>query len=67
MTLGTFLPALLAVVAITDLILFRVLLAKGSIKDRLLYILALGSLSLPPLAYVILNVVSPDWGMIELF
>lgn len=65
MSLGTLLPALLALIALTDLVLFRAMLSRGRIGETAFNLMVLAALSLPVLAYVILNVMLPEWGRIE--
>ena len=67
MTLGNFIPLLLALVTVIDLVAFRIMLAKGAIRDGMFNLLALGSVSLPFVAYAILAWVMPEWGAIEVF
>ena len=67
MTLAIFLPLILAAVAIIDLFAFRVILARGTISERMFNLLALVSVSLPPLAYIVLAVIVPDTGAMQIF
>ncbi len=67
MTLAIFLPLILAAVAIVDLFAFRMMLARGTISERLFNLLALVSVSLPPLAYIILTVIVPGAGAMQIF
>lgn len=67
MTLGIFLPLVLAAVAIIDLMAFRMMLSRGKISERLFNLLALVSVSLPLLAYIILTVIVPGAGAVQLF
>jgi len=64
MTLAIFLSLVLAAVAIIDLFAFRMMLARGTISERLFNLLALVSVSLPPLAYIILTVIVPGAGAV---
>ncbi|MBO6608952.1 MULTISPECIES: hypothetical protein [Altererythrobacter] len=67
MTLGIFLPLVLAAVAIIDLVAFRMMLARGKISERLFNLLSLASVSLPLLAYIILTVIVPSAGAVQMF
>ena len=67
MTLAIFLPLVLAAVAIIDLFAFRMMLARGKISERLFNLLALVSVSLPLLAYIILTVIVPGAGAVQMF
>ena len=67
MTLGIFLPLVLAAVAIIDLVAFRMMLARGKISERLFNLLSLASVSLPLLAYIILTVIVPRAGAVQMF
>ena len=67
MTLGIFLPLVLAAVAIIDLVAFRMMLARGEISERLFNLLSLASVSLPLLAYIILTVIVPSAGAVQMF
>lgn len=67
MTLAIFLPLVLAAVAIIDLFAFRMMLARGTISERLFNLLALVSVSLPLLAYIILTVIVPGTGAVQMF
>ncbi len=67
MTLDIVLPAFLLFVAITDIPIFLFMRARGIMRDNVANALAFASLSLPLLAYVILNFVLPDIGAIEVF
>ena len=67
MTLGIFLPLVLAAVAIIDLVAFRMMLARGKISERLFNLLSLASVSLPLLAYIILTVIVPSAGAVHMF
>ena len=66
MTLAIFLPLVLAAVAIIDLFAFRWMLSRGSINERMFNLLALASVALPLLAYIILKFIVPDVGAIEM-
>ena len=66
MTLAIFLPLVLAAVAIIDLIAFCWMLSQGKINERMFNLLALASVSLPPLAYIILKFIVPRAGAIEM-
>lgn len=67
MTLGIFLPLVLAAVAVIDLVAFRIMLARGKISERLFNLLSLASVSLPLLAYIILTVIVPSAGAVQMF
>ena len=67
MTLGIFLPLVLAAVAIIDLVAFRMMLARGKISERLFNLFSLASVSLPLLAYIILTVIVPSAGAVQMF
>lgn len=67
MTLGIFLPLLLALVALTEVPIFLHWRSKGKISEGAFPVLALSSVSLPFIAYGILNLVVPEWGAIEVF
>jgi len=67
MTLAIFLPLVLAAIAITDLIIFRTMLSKSAISERLFTWIALASILLPLVAFILLRFVVPDVGAIELF
>ena len=67
MTLGIFLPLVLAAVAIIDLIAFSMMRQRGIIGDTLFNLLALASVALPLIAYIVLAVIVPDAGAIEIF
>ncbi len=67
MTLGLFLPLVFAAVAIIDLIAFRWMLSQGKISERLFNLAALASVALPVVAYVMLAVIVPSVGAIEMF
>ncbi len=67
MTLGTLLPAVLLFVAFTDIPIFMFMRARGMMKDNVANLLCFASLSLPLLAYVILNFILPEVGANEVF
>lgn len=67
MILSTFLPLVLAALAIIDLAVIRVMLAKGRIGEQVFHYIALASLSLPFIAYVMLAWIVPEVGAVELF
>lgn len=67
MTLGIFLPLVLAAVAVIDLVAFRMMLARGKISERLFNLLSLASVSLPLLAYIILTAIVPSAGAVQMF
>jgi hypothetical protein len=67
MTLAIFLPLVLAVVAIIDLLVFRWMSARGMVDDGKFNIMALVSFLLPVIAYIVLNFVAPEAGAIEIF
>jgi hypothetical protein len=46
---------------------FRMRLARGEISESLFNLLALVSVSLPPLAYIILTVIVPGAGAVQMF
>ena len=66
MTLAIFLPLVLVAVAIIDLVAFRWMLSQGKISERMFNLLALASVSLPLLAYIILKFIVPSAGAIEM-
>jgi ABC-type dipeptide/oligopeptide/nickel transport system permease component len=67
MTLAIFLPLILAAVAIIDLIAFSMMRQQGKISDRVFNLLALASVALPFIAYLVLAVIVPDVGAMEMF
>ena len=67
MTLDLFLPLILAAVAIIDLIAFSMMRQRGIISDNMFNLLALASVALPFIAYIVLAVIVPDAGAIEIF
>jgi len=67
MTLGLFLPLVLAFFALTEIPIFLHWRAKGTISEGQFPIMALASLTLPVAAYFILNLLVPEWGAIEVF
>ncbi|XUU61628.1 hypothetical protein ACRAQ6_04985 [Erythrobacter sp. HA6-11] len=67
MTLGLFLPLVLAFFALTEIPLFIRWRSNGTISESAFPILALASLTLPVAAYFVLNLFMPEWGAIELF
>ena len=67
MTLALFLPLVLAAVAIIDLVAFSMMRQRGIISDRLFNLLALASVALPFIAYIVLAVIVPGAGAIEIF
>jgi hypothetical protein len=67
MTLAIFLPLILAAVAIIDLIAFSMMRQQGKINDRVFNLLALASVALPFIAYLVLAVIVPDVGAMEMF
>jgi|GEM_PF-3772655 len=67
MTLGLFLPLLLALVALTEIPLFLRWRAKGIVSESAFPVLAIASVALPFIAYAVLNHVKPELGAIEVF
>ncbi|MEP5937907.1 MAG: hypothetical protein ABJ239_06235 [Erythrobacter sp.] len=67
MTLDLFLPLLLAAIALTEVPLFLHWRAKGIVSESAFPILAIASVALPFIAYVVLNLIRPDLGAIEVF
>ncbi len=67
MTLGLFLPLVLAFFALTEIPLFLKWRSDGRISESAFPFLAIASLTLPVAAYFILNLIVPDWGAIEVF
>lgn len=67
MTLAIFLPLILAAVAIIDLIAFSMMRQQGKINDRVFNLLALASVALPFIGYIVLAVIVPDVGAMEMF
>ena len=67
MTLAIFLPLILAAVAIIDLIAFSMMRQQGKINDRVFNLLALASVALSFIAYLVLAVIVPDVGAMEMF
>lgn len=66
-TLGLFLPLVLAAVAIIDLFAFSMMRQRGIVSDNMFNLLALASVALPVVAYIVLTVVVPSAGAIEMF
>ena len=67
MTLGIFLPLVLALMALTEVPIFIHWRRTGKITEGVFPVLALASVSLPFVAYVLLNQIVPEWGAIEVF
>ena len=67
MTLGLFLPLLLGLIALTEVPLFLSWRAKGIVSETAFPIMAIASVALPFIAYVVLNLIRPEWGAIEVF
>ena len=66
MTLAIFLSLVLAAVAIIDLIAFSMMRQRGKISDNMFNLLALASVALPLLAYIVLTFIVPEVGAIEM-
>ncbi len=67
MSLDIVLPGFLLFVAIIDIPIFMFMRARGMMRDNVVNLMMLASVSLPLLAYVILKFVLPDVGAIEVF
>ena len=67
MTLGISLPLVLAFFALTEVPIFVHWRRTGKISESAFPVFALASVSLPFIAYVLLNHILPEWGAIEVF
>ncbi len=67
MTLGVVLPAALAIIALGDILAFRILRANGGLSQRNYTIWGAAAIALPIIAYVVLNFLVPSWGEVEVF
>jgi uncharacterized membrane protein YjfL (UPF0719 family) len=65
-TLGTIQPAALALFALADIFAFRVIHSQGGISQKSYAVWGAAAIALPIIAYVVLNLVMPEWGAKEI-